>query len=154
MISIFSLYWKQLAIVGAIIGVFLFGYYKGYAGQKAKFDAFKTELAIKSEYQKQQNDKIVADQKQITTKVAKEYADAVKKLNAYYASHPTIKWVRNNNPNPNTMPNVSDAASSADGETESDLFSSSGANPLDCAADVLLLLHLQQWVKDQANANR
>lgn len=153
MIPFLNLYWKQLAIAGAIIGVFSFGYYKGYSNEKAKFDTFKLELAIKSEAQKQQNDKIVQDQKQITTNVAKEYANAITKLNAYYAAHPNIKWLRDN-ANTGAMSEISGAPSSVNGETESNILSASGASPLDCAADVLQLLHLQQWVKDQANANR
>lgn len=152
MIPFLSLYWKQLAIASAVVILYLSGYYSGYSSQKSKFDAFKQELAIKAEAQKQQNDRIVADQKQITTNVAKEYADAVKKLNAYYAAHP-VKWVRDN-ASACAMSEISSSTSSADGETESNLLSASGASPLDCAADVLQLLHLQQWVKDQANANR
>lgn len=146
-------YWKQLVIVATIISLFLLGYYKGYSAEKAKFDAFKTELAIKAEAQKQQNDRIVQDQKQITTNVAKEYADAITKLNAYYAAHPNIKWVRDN-ASASSMSEVSSSATSANGETEGNLSSTIGASPLDCAADVLQLLHLQNWVKDQANANR
>ena len=153
MIPFLNLYWKQLAIAGAIIGVFSFGYYKGYSNEKAKFDAFKLELAIKSEAQKQQNDKIVQDQKQITTNVAKEYANAITKLNAYYAAHPNIKWLRDN-ASAGAMSEVSASTSAAHGEAEISLFDPARANPLDCAADVLQLLYLQQWVKDQANANR
>ena len=154
MIPFLNLYWKQLAIVGAIIGVFLFGYYKGYSHEKTKFDTFKLELAIKSDAQKQQNDKIVTQQKQITTNVAKEYADAIKKLNAYYAAHPTIKWMRNTNASASAVSDFSDTAGSINAETESNIPSASGASPLDCAADVIQLLHLQQWVRDQENANR
>jgi len=143
-----ELYWKQIVFAGALIGAFLFG----YSYEKGKFDAFKTELAIRTEAQKIQNDKIVIEQKQITSNVAKEYADAVKKINAYYAAHPTIKWVRNSSAG--AVSDVSNTASSTDAETESNLLSASGASPLDCAADVLQLLHLQQWVRDQENANR
>ena len=150
--NLWILYWKQIAVVCAILFAGLLGYYQGYSGEKAKFDAFKTELAIKTEAQNIQNDKIVTQQKQITTNVAKEYADAVKKINAYYAAHPTVKWVRD--ASAGAVPDVSNTASSTNAETESNLFSASGASPLDCAADVLQLLHLQQWVREQENANR
>jgi hypothetical protein len=148
----FNLYWKQIVCVGAIMGAFLFGYYSGYSSQKAKFDAFKTELAIKTEAQKIQNDKIVIQQKQTTAKVAKEYANATKKLNAYYAAHPTIKWVRN--ASAGAMSEVSDTTKSINGTTESDVPSTVNVSPLDCASDVLQLLHLQQWVREQENVNR
>ena len=143
-----ELYWKQLVCAGALVGAFLFG----LLYEKGKFDAFKTELAIRTEAQKIQNDKIVTQQKQITTNVAKEYANAVKKLNAYYAAHPNIKWVRDTNSS--AVSDLSNTSSSTNAETESNLLSASGASPLDCAADVLHLLHLQEWVRDQENANR
>ena len=143
-----ELYWKQIVCAGALIGAFLFG----YSYEKGKFDAFKTELAIRAETQKIQNDKIVTQQKQITTNVAKEYANAVKKINAYYAAHPNIKWVRDTNSS--AVSDLSNTTKSVDGKAESNILSTVGASPLDCAADVLQLLHLQQWVRDQENANR
>jgi len=152
--NLLTIYWKQIAVGCAILGIGLAGYYQGYSSQKAKFDAFKTELAIKTEAQKIQTDKIVTQQKQITTTVAKDYANAVKKLNAYYVAHPIIKWVRDTNANSSAVSDISDTARVTNAETESDIFSTVGANPLDCATDVLQLLHLQQWVRDQENANR
>ena len=147
-----ELYWKQIVIASALIGAFLFGYYQGYSGEKGKFDAFKTELAIRTEAQKIQNDKIVTEQKQITSNVTKEYANAVKKLNAYYAAHPNIKWVRDTNSS--AVSDLSNTTKSVDGKAESNILSTVGASPLDCAADVLQLLYLQQWVREQENANR
>jgi urease accessory protein UreH len=150
--NLLILYWKQIAVACAILGACLVGYYQGYSNEKVKFDAFKTELAIRAEAQKIQNDKIVIQQKQITTNVVKEYADAVKKLNAYYAAHPTIKWVRDTSAG--AVSDLSNTAKSVDGEAESNLLSTVDASPLDCAADVLQLLYLQQWVRDQENVNR
>lgn len=143
-----ELYWKQIVIASALIGAFLFG----YSYEKGKFDAFKTELAIRTEAQKIQNDKIVIQQKQITSNVTKEYANAVKKLNAYYAAHPNIKWVRDTNSS--TVSDLSNTTKSVDGKAESNLLSTVDASPLDCAADVLQLLYLQQWVREQENVNR
>jgi hypothetical protein len=100
----------------------------------------------------QKNNAIVTEQKQITSNVTKEYANAVKKLNAYYAAHPTIKWVRNTDTR--DVSDISDTTESIDGKTESDVPSTVNASPLDCASDVLQLLHLQEWVRDQENVNR
>ena len=143
-----ELYWKQIVCAGALLGAFLFG----FLYEKSNFDAFKLELKVRSEALQQKNNAIVTEQKQITSNVAKEYANAVKKLNAYYTAHPTIKWVRDTSTG--AVSNVSDATKSIDGKTESDILSTVDASSLDCASDVLQLLHLQQWVREQENANR
>lgn len=150
--NLWILYWKQIAVACAILFAGLLGYYQGYAGEKAKFDAFKLELKVRTEALQQKNNAIVTEQKQITSTVAKEYANAVKKLNAYYAAHPTIKWVRNTDTR--DVSDVPDTTESIDGKTESDVPSTVNVSPLDCASDVLQLLHLQEWVRDQENVNR
>lgn len=143
-----ELYWKQIVCAGALLGAFLFG----FLYEKSNFDAFKLELKIRSEALQQKNNAIVTEQKQITLNVTKEYADAVKKLNAYYAAHPNVKWVRDTNTS--AVSNVPDTAGSTHAETEGNTLGTVGASPLDCASDVLQLLHLQQWVREQENANR
>lgn len=143
-----ELYWKQLVCAGALLGAFLFG----FLYEKSNFDAFKLELKIRSEALQQKNNAIVTEQKQITSNVTKEYADAVKKLNAYYAVHPNVKWVRDTNTS--AVSNIPDTTGSTHAETESNALGTVGASPLDCASDVLQLLHLQQWVREQENANR
>ena len=150
--NLLILYWKQIAVACALLGALLVGYYQGYSSEKAKFDAFKLELKVRTEALQQKNNAIVTEQKQITSTVAKEYANAVKKLNAYYAAHPTIKWVRDTDTR--DVSDVSDTTESIDGKTESDVPSTVNVSPLDCASDVLQLLHLQEWVRDQENVNR
>lgn len=150
--NLLILYWKQIAVACALLGALLVGYYQGYSSEKAKFDAFKLELKVRTEALQQKNNAIVTGQKQITTNVAKEYANAVKKINAYYAAHPTIKWVRDTDTR--DVSDVSDTTESIDGKTESDVPSTVNVSPLDCASDVLQLLHLQEWVRDQENVNR
>lgn len=150
--NLLILYWKQIAVACALLGALLVGYYQGYSSEKAKFDAFKLELKVRTEALQQKNNAIVTGQKQITTNVAKEYANAVKKINAYYAAHPTIKWVRDTDTR--DVSDVSDTTESIDGKTESDVPSTVNVSPLDCESDVLQLLHLQEWVRDQENVNR
>jgi hypothetical protein len=150
--NLLILYWKQIAVACALLGALLVGYYQGYSSEKAKFDAFKLELKVRTEALQQKNNAIVTEQKQITSNVTKEYANAVKKLNAHYAAHPTIKWVRNTDTR--DVSDVSDTTESIDGKTESDVPSTVNVSPLDCASDVLQLLHLQEWVRDQENVNR
>lgn len=145
MILSFALkYWKQLALAFAVLLVFTFGYYKGYSNQKEKFDAFKLQVEVNAKIQKDKNELLVKKQIQITDNVTKEYADAVKKLNAYYVANRM-----HNNPTSSRVSEISTSTSSVDGKTESNLSSSTGNSTLDCASDVLQLLYLQEWIKNQ-----
>ena len=145
MILSFALkYWKQLALAFAVLLVFTFGYYKGYSNQKEKFDAFKLQVEVNAKIQKDKNELLVKKQIQITDNVTKEYADAVKKLNAYYAANRM-----HNNPSSSRVSEISTSTSSVNGKTESNLSSSTGNATLDCASDVLQLLYLQEWIKNQ-----
>ena len=145
MILSFALkYWKQLALAFAVLLVFTFGYYKGYSNQKEKFDAFKLQVEVNAKIQKDKNELLVKKQIQITDNVTKEYADAVKKLNAYYVTNRM-----HNNTSSSRVSEISTSTSSVNGKTESNLSSSTGNSILDCASDVLQLLYLQEWIKNQ-----
>lgn len=145
-------YWKQIAVALAIIMVYGAGYYKGYSNQKVKFDAFKLEVKLNAELQKKQNELLVKKQEAITTKVAKDYQDAIKKLHVYYGKHPIVKWMSNSTAS-SGVSKVGSSASAVNGETESDTIGAAGVTPVDCASDVLQLLHLQKWINEQINAN-
>lgn len=136
-------YWKQIAIGIVIVLVFGTGYYKGYSNQKEKFDAFKLQVEVNAKIQKDKNELLVKKQKQVSDNITKEYADAVKRLNTYYAN----KLL--NNSSINRVSKNSTPTSSVDGKTESDIFSTTGNIALDCASDVLQLLYLQEWIKNQ-----
>ncbi len=145
MILSFALkYWKQLALAFAVLLVFTFGYYKGYSNQKEKFDAFKLQVEVNAKIQKDKNELLVKKQIQITDNVTKEYADAVKKLNAYYVTNRM-----HNNTSSSRVSEISTSTSSVNGKTESNLSSSTWNATLDCASDVLQLLYLQEWIKNQ-----
>lgn len=137
-------YWKQIAVTVTVVLAFSFGYYKGYSNQKVKFDAFKMQVEVNAKIQKDKNELLIKKQKQVSENITKEYANAVKKLNAYYASHRVYI-----NSSVGRVSEVSKATSSVDGETESDISNSTGNSTLDCASDVLQLLYLQKWIEDQ-----
>jgi hypothetical protein len=137
-------YWKQIAIALVIVFAFGSGYYKGYSNQKAKFDAFKAQVEANAKIQKERNELLLKKQVNITENIAKEYANAVKKLNNYYASHRVYV-----NPTSSGMSKDAKTTSTVDGKTEGDLPSSTRDTTLDCASDVLQLLYLQKWIEDQ-----
>ena len=88
--TFFLAYWKQLALAGAIIIVFGFGYYKGYEHEKLKYDAHLAEDARLVAIAKAESNRRVSEAQTITQEVTKEYANAVDKIIAYYKSHPHI----------------------------------------------------------------
>jgi len=151
--TFFLAYWKQLAIAGSLVLLFSVGYYKGYSSEKAKFDAFKAELALRAKVQEEKNNDTIKRQKQITANIKKDYADALKKLSIYYDVASSTKWLRDHGSVPGKLPDVSSTASGTNGDTQSNQSSATGVDALDCASDVLQLLNLQKWIKDQTIVN-
>ena len=90
MLELIKLYWKPLSICALLAIIFGWGYYDGYKHEKMRYDAFVSEIEHNKQIAEIQNAEILKQQQQITTNVAKEYSNAVDKLNSYYASHPHI----------------------------------------------------------------
>lgn len=141
--------YSAIAITLFVIGVYGYGYYRGYSNQKEKFDAFVLQTKANAELQRQKNQQLIKKQEQINEATLKESKDAIAKLKSYYARHPNIKWM----PNPSAascgVSEVSSATTRAYAETKSNTVSTTGVNPIDCALDVLQLLHLQKWIEQQ-----
>jgi hypothetical protein len=108
-------YWKQLAAVALILFVFLFGWYKGNAYQKAKFEAFvqsQKELAIQ---QQARNELIKKNQDSILVQSSNDYNETIKRINNHYAKNKPIiinraDGLHDTDPSSNTMPNVQKTA--------------------------------------------
>jgi hypothetical protein len=141
--SFLTTYWKQIAIGLFIALVFSFGYYKGYSNQKEKFDIFKLQIEANAKAQKQKNDLLIKQHEKVTEDVARDYEKAIKQLRSYYNNRML------NNPSSSRMSKNASTTSTTDGKTESNLSSSTGNITLDCASDVLQLLFLQEWIKNQ-----
>ena len=119
----FLAYWKQLALAGAIIIVFGFGYYKGYEHEKLKYDAHLAEDARLTAIATAENDLKVKQANQVSANITKEYADAVDKINAYYKSHPHIIRMCNaasSSAMPSTSQSASGTITTVEGTTEID----------------------------------
>jgi hypothetical protein len=138
--------WKPIWFIVLILLAFGTGYYKGYAGQKEKFEAFKLQTQINAKIQQDKNELLVNKQIEVSENITKEYANAVKKLNAYYATHPRRVYI---NTSSSRLPEIATATTKADGEAKGDLPDTTRDATLDCASDVLQLLYLQEWLKEQ-----
>lgn len=138
--SLAQKYWKQLAAIALIFIIFLFGWYKGYSYEKARFEAFKLQVEVNAKVQQDKNALVVKQQQKISDNITKDYSDAIKKLNTHHAT----KRVHNSNPSSSAVSEVPNSTSTTNGETESNLSSSIR----DCSLDVIQLLYLQEWIKD------
>jgi hypothetical protein len=138
--------WKPIGFIVLILLAFGAGYYKSYASQKEKFEAFKVQTQINAKIQQDKNEILVNKQIEVSENITKEYANAVKKLNAYYATHPRRVYI---NTTSSGVSEVTAATTEADGEAQSDIPDTTRDATVDCASDVLQLLYLQEWLKEQ-----
>lgn len=142
-------YWKPIAIL--LIGLIIFtaGYSRGYSHEKAVYDAYRYQSEALAHVAEAHTSDVVKNQKKITENVTREYANAVDQLKIYYASHPTVKWLHDSLPSGSQVSDLSNTTSAPHGNTTGIKLSADGASPLDCAADVMQLLALQKWIKEQ-----
>lgn len=138
-------YWKQLAVIALILIIFLFGWYKGYSYEHEKFSAFVLQTEVNAKLQQQKVEQLQKSQKKITDNISKGYSNAIKNFN----TTGNIKRVHNSNTTSSEMSNIPNSTSTIDGETKSDLSSTIR----DCSLDVIQLLYLQQWIKEQEIIN-
>ena len=104
-------HWKFVVGLTTIVVAFGFGYFKGYSHEHNKFQEHLNSDATAMAVAKAENERRVAQQVEITNRIAKEYASAVDKLNEYYESHPRIVRLCDRPSDTNTMPSTSKSAS-------------------------------------------
>ena len=142
--SFLTNYWKPLAGIALILVIFVFGYYQGYSNQKRQFDAFKAQIEANAKIQEQKNKALVKQQKKVTENLTKDYEDAIKKLNTYYANNRVL-----NSASSGRVSKVSKASSTVNGEASNNVSDTLR----DCALDVTQLLYLQKWIEEQDKLN-
>ena len=142
--SFLTNYWKPLAGIALILVIFVFGYYQGYSNQKRQFDAFKAQIEANAKIQEQKNKALVKQQKKVTENLTKDYEDAIKKLNTYYANNRVL-----NSASSGRVSKVSKASSTTNGEASNNVSDTLR----DCALDVTQLLYLQKWIEEQDKLN-
>ena len=142
----FEAYAKQLYIALAIALLFLFGVYVGYSHEKRAYDTFKSLTEANAHIQEVKNAALVKNQQTISENITKEYAHAVDTLKSYYSNRP-VKWLPVS-PASSDLSDLSDTTKGANGTAKIVEPSAEGASPVDCASDVLQLLALQKWIKD------
>ena len=124
--------YKYIAIVIAVLGLFGFGYYKWYSGEKKRFDAFKTELEAKAKAQDIINESTKKQQSIISKSIRSEYEAKLSALNSYYGG---MRQSSNS-----AMPTLPSATIGLDGKAIN--------LELACSYTTQQLISLQDWVKE------
>lgn len=124
--------YKILGIIGLVIALFGFGYYRGYSAEKQRFDAFKAELEASAKAQEKINQQIEQKNKLIATNIKNEYETKIIALRNYYAN-----GLRHTDSN--KLPSLPDSTKGIDGEASKLL--------LDCSYTTQQLDSLQDWIR-------
>jgi hypothetical protein len=97
----------------------------------------------------------VAKQEKITTETAIAYSDSIERLRKYYEKDNRrfpaayTNGLRINEDGSSGVSSVPEASGNPDAGAKSDTANTEGVTALDCATDVLTLLSLQKWVREQ-----
>ena len=83
-IQLLTKYWKPIALTALALIIFSFGWYKGNAYQKSKFDAFLKEQELLAMQQQAQNELIKQNQDKILLNSANAYNETIEKVKNYY----------------------------------------------------------------------
>lgn len=141
----FGLQITPLIKIGAafalIVGLFSFGYYKGYSHEKAKFDAYKTEVITVAKAQEAKVTQINKGASRINKDSANAYNSNVAAVREYY------KRVRDHTIGSGSLSSIPETSEGADGKTKDELLGN-------CAETTLQLIYLQEWIlKQEENYN-
>jgi len=81
LISPFARIIGVIALIGALFG---FGYYKGYSGEKERFDAFKAQIEAQVKAQEAVNESIKKQQDIIGKSIRSDYENKLNAIKSYY----------------------------------------------------------------------
>lgn len=146
-------YWKPLSLF--LILAYCFYAYNSVVRDNKRLNAVILNYRTTAEAQIEHNKTIIKQQEKITADVVQSYSDSINKLKDYYAKNPTIKFksvrVYDSSTSSSQVPSVPTTPKGTNADTEGDQPSSDGVTSLDCASDVLNLLTLQKWVREQSS---
>lgn len=125
--------YKLLGIIGLVIALFGFGYYRGYSAEKERFDAFKAELEASALAQEKINQQIEQKNKLIATNIKSEYETKIIALRNYYAN--SLRY-----PDSSKLPSLPNSTYRVDEKTTDPIFIGQ------CAETTQQLISLQDWI--------
>jgi len=125
-----------IVLIGALFG---FGYYKGYSGEKQRFDTFKADLQAQVKAQEAINEATKKQQDIIGKSIRSDYENKLSALKSYYGG------VRQQSSS-NSLSTLSSSSSSINEETPN--------LELACANTTQQLVSLQEWVVEVSKTGR
>ena len=135
LISPFARIIGVIVLIGALFG---FGYYKGYSGEKQRFDTYKADIEAQVKAQEAINEATKKQQDIIGKSIRSDYENKLSALKHYY------NGVRQQSSTSlSTLPNSS--------------LSTNGEAPnleLACASTTQQLVSLQEWVVEVSKTGR
>jgi hypothetical protein len=153
-------HWKAIFVALALFSSIGYGKYQAWQKERAveALQAYKIEVEVEAKTKEAENAKKVANREKITTNTAIAYADSIDRLRKYYEKDNRrfpaayANGLRLDQNGSGGVSAVSEASGKPDAGAESDQPGSEGVaavTVLDCATDVLTLLSLQKWVREQ-----
>lgn len=126
---------QKIGIAAVLVAVIFFaGYYKGFSGERDRFNAFKSELEAKAKAQDIINKATEEKNKLIADNVRTEYETKLVALRSYYS-----KRLLDNSSN--KLPTKPDPTYRVNEATTDPIFIGQ------CAETTLQLISLQDWIR-------
>ena len=130
---------KIIGIIVLIAGLFGAGYYKGYSGEKQRFDTFKADLEAQVKAQEAVNESIKKQQDIIGKSIRSDYENKLNSIKSYYGG-------MRQQSSSDSLPIVPNSTLSFNGETSKLL--------LDCSYTTQQLVSLQDWIVEVSKTGR
>ena len=143
MFGLDSIVLRIAGIAIAVAALFGYGYYKGYSGEKERFDAYKVKVIAAAKAQEEETQRVMKEQERITKRTGAKYEKDISTLRAVYnrLRGSTSGSAMSTIPDPATDP-AQATAYYLDVAPEL-------ANQ--CGETTQQLINLQEWVKEQSD---
>lgn len=130
---------RIIGIIVLVAGLFGAGYYKGYSGEKQRFDQFKADLEAQVKAQEAINESIKKQQDIIGKSIRSDYENKLNAIKSYYGG------VRQQS-STNSLSAISNSAIGLDGKATN--------LELNCAYTTQQLVSLQDWIVEVSKTTR
>ena len=136
LISPFARIIGVIVLIGALFG---FGYYKGYSGEKQRFDTYKADIEAQVKAQEAINEATKKQQDIIGKSIRSDYENKLSALKSYYNG----VYKRSNSSELSTLPSSSISINAETPNLE-----------LACASTTQQLVSLQEWIVEVSKTGR
>jgi len=143
MFGLDSIVLRIAGIAIAVAALFGYGYYKGYSGEKERFDAYKVKVIAAAKAQEEETQRVMKEQERITKRTEAKYEKDISNLRVVYnglrksTSSSAVSVI----PDPSKNPI----------EATSYYLDVAPELANQCGETTQQLINLQEWVKEQSD---